>query len=406
VSARQIFLTTTAIGVFAILCFAQAVLLPFVLALLIAYVLTPVVSWLEARAKLSRAGAVCGTYAALFVVLYAAGALTIPRLAAELRNVRRDLPAIVKSARDDVMPKLQGLMGSPAPVAALDEKSAIIVRPQPDGSFAIDVGRGVEFTKTKSGYMVAPPHTHGVFDIDRLGDETRRWVETNAMEVVSVGRAIVTGVSRAIFTTGITLMLAAYLILTRERLFAALRILVHPRHRADLDAFMSRVDKGLAGVIRGQLLICLVNGALTAIGFAAVKLKYWPVLAIVATVFSLVPIFGAIMSSVPAVVVALTQSLGTAVFVLSWILGIHQIEANFLNPKIMGDAAKLHPVLVIFALLAGEHHFGVAGALFAVPVMSIVQSLYLHFRYVVHRTDPAFAGETLLTAPPIETPRP
>ena len=405
-SARQIFLTVSAIGVLAILIFAQAVLLPFVLALLIAYVLTPVVTWLEARAKLSRAGAVCATYAVLFVVLYVAGALTIPRLAEELRTVRRDFPALVKSVRDDVMPKFQGILGAPVPQAPTDEKAAIVVRPQADGSFAIEVGRGVELTKTKNGYMVVPPHNHGAFDIDRLGDETRRWVETNAMEVVSFGRAVVTSVSRAVFTTGITLMLAAYLIITRERLFLALRILVHPRHRGDLDAFLSRVDKGLAGVIRGQLMICLVNGALTAIGFAAVKLKYWPVLAIVATVFSLVPIFGAIMSSVPAVVVALTQSLGSAVFVLGWILGIHQIEANFLNPKIMGDAAKLHPVLVIFALLTGEHHFGVAGALFAVPVMSIVQSLYLHFRYVVHRTDPAFAGETLLTAPPIDTPMP
>jgi predicted PurR-regulated permease PerM len=126
------------------------------------------------------------------------------------------------------------------------------------------------------------------------------------------------------------------------------------------------------------------------------------VLAIVATIFSIVPIFGAIMSSIPAVVVALTQSLGSAVFVLAWIIGIHQIEANFLNPKIMGDAAKLHPVLVIFSLLAGEHHFGVAGALFAVPCMSILQSIFLHFRFVVHRGEPAFSGEALLTAPPVE----
>jgi predicted PurR-regulated permease PerM len=295
---------------------------------------------------------------------------------------------------------------APIPPRLAEPQPAIVVRPQHDGSFAIDVGQGVELTKTKSGFLLAPPRARAAFDFEHLGDETRRWVESNTMEVVTLGRAIASALSRAIFTTGITLMLAAYLILTREKLFAALRVLVHPRHRGDLDAFMQRVDRGLAGVIRGQLLICLVNGALTAIGYAAVKLKYWPVLAIVATVFSVVPIFGAIMSSIPAVVVGLTQSFGTAVFVLCWILGIHQIEANFLNPKIMGDAAKLHPVLVVFSLLVGEHHFGVAGALFAVPVMSIVQSVFLHFRFVVHRDDPAFAGETLLTAPPHAGHRP
>src|SRR5262249_47764208 len=73
--------------------------------------------------------------------------------------------------------------------------------------------------------------------------------------------------------------------------------------------------------------------------------------------------------------------------VLAWIVGIHQIEANFLNPKIIGDQAKIHPVLVIFSLLVGEHFFGVTGALLAVPVFSIAQSLFLHFRYMTFGDD-------------------
>ena len=59
---------------------------------------------------------------------------------------------------------------------------------------------------------------------------------------------------------------------------------------------------------------------------------------------------------------------------------IHQLEANFLNPKIIGDAAKIHPVLVVFSLLVGEHFFQIKGALFAVPCLSIVQTIFLHFR--------------------------
>jgi predicted PurR-regulated permease PerM len=59
---------------------------------------------------------------------------------------------------------------------------------------------------------------------------------------------------------------------------------------------------------------------------------------------------------------------------------IHLCEANFFNPKILGSAAKIHPVLVIFSLLAGEQSFGLVGALFAVPVASIVQTLFLFFR--------------------------
>jgi predicted PurR-regulated permease PerM len=119
---------------------------------------------------------------------------------------------------------------------------------------------------------------------------------------------------------------------------------------------------------------------LSAIGFWIFDLKYWPILSIVAAVMSLIPIFGSILSSIPAVAIGLTQSPGIAFGVLMWIIGIHQLEANFLNPKIIGDAAKIHPVLVVFSLLVGEHFFQITGALFAVPCMSIAQTVFLHFR--------------------------
>lgn len=86
---------------------------------------------------------------------------------------------------------------------------------------------------------------------------------------------------------------------------------------------------------------------------------------------------------------------GTAFAALAWIVGIHQIEANLLNPKIYGIAAKIHPVLVIFSLLLGEHFFGLVGALLAVPCMSIVQNTFLHFRTVALGADAptdTFAG--------------
>ncbi|GAC1351928.1 MAG: hypothetical protein NVSMB1_09700 [Polyangiales bacterium] len=66
---------------------------------------------------------------------------------------------------------------------------------------------------------------------------------------------------------------------------------------------------------------------------------------------------------------------------------IHQIEANFLNPKIIGKQAHLHPVLIVFALIVGEHFFQIAGAFLAVPILSIAQSLFLHFREVADRDE-------------------
>jgi len=188
-------------------------------------------------------------------------------------------------------------------------------------------------------------------------------------------------------------MLAAYMMLTRERIVAFFTSLVRPSWRPSLRELLGRVDRCLAGVVRGQLIICLLNGVLSAIGFAIVGLKYWPVLALVATVLSLIPIFGSIISAIPAVALGLTQSVGTAAFVLVWIIGVHQLEANLLNPKIMGDAAKIHPVLVIFSLLVGEHFFHTVGALLAVPCMSIAQSLFTHIRARLQAIDPEMSNE-------------
>jgi predicted PurR-regulated permease PerM len=123
---------------------------------------------------------------------------------------------------------------------------------------------------------------------------------------------------------------------------------------------------------------------LTYIGLWLFKIKYPLLLAGIAAVMSLIPIFGSILSSVPIVAVALISSgtfdLRKGVLVLGWIILIHLAEANFLNPKIMGNAAKIHPVLVVFALIAGEHSYGLVGALFAVPVASIIQTIFVYYR--------------------------
>jgi predicted PurR-regulated permease PerM len=153
---------------------------------------------------------------------------------------------------------------------------------------------------------------------------------------------------------------------------------------------MGYVDRGLAGVIRGQLVICLVNGFLTWIGLKILGVPYSTLLAFVAGVFSLIPVFGTIASSIPIVLVALTAGgVHAAVMALAWICLIHLLEANIFNPLIMGTSAEMHPVVIIFALLAGEHAFGVWGALLAVPTASLIQSCFKYYRHEVLGIPPA-----------------
>ncbi len=396
---RPLFLWTSAAIAVAVMIAARDVMLPFILALLLAYVLTPLVAKLERR-RMPRGLAVVIVYA---VVLGAFGLFAwavTPRISLEVQHLRQELPRLSDQVRDRWMPALEvrlramGVAPAEEPPPANPEPaatSAFVAHPRPDGSIDFDVGSGVAVTPAHSGWEIdsVTPRHDAPFDPTRILNEavgkTFAYAQQNSLEIARALRDFVTSVSRFVFVFFITLMLAAYTMLTRERIVGFFRSLVRPSHRESFDALLSRIDNGLSGVVRGQLVICGINGVLAAIGFAIVNLKYWPVMAIVAALFSLVPIFGSIASAVPAIAVALTQGVGTAVFVLAWIVGVHQLEANVLNPKIMGDAAKIHPVLVIFALLAGEHFFKVPGALLAVPTMSIAQSVFLHLNEATTR---------------------
>jgi predicted PurR-regulated permease PerM len=396
---RPVFFGVTACIAAGVVIAAHEVMLPFVLAVVIAYVLAPLVATVESR-KVPRPVAVIIVYA---IVLGSVGGFlrgVAPRIALEFRNLRGELPALANEARDRWAPAISDRLrtlglgpAEPADDAETGPTSAFIARALPDGTLAIDVGSGVRVTEVPHGWLVEPSRDRKdePFDPNRMISDavgkTFAYAQRNSLEVARALRDLVAGVSRVVFVFFITLMLAAYMMLTRERIQAFFRSLVREPGRAGFDELLARVDHGLSGVVRGQLVICGINGVLSAVGFAIVGLKYWPVMALMAAVFSLIPIFGSIASAVPAVGIGLTQGLGTATFVLLWIVGIHQLEANVLNPKIMGDSAKIHPVLIIFSLLVGEHFFHMVGALLAVPTMSIAQSVFLHLRAALDARD-------------------
>jgi predicted PurR-regulated permease PerM len=398
--ARIVFLSVWAAITVVVLLAAREILLPFILALVVAYVLAPAVRLVEQR-RVPRWTAVILVYVVTIGGTYASMAAMAPRLGAEMRGLFRELPAIGATIRDEHVPairhwlsNLTGVSQPPPPEPLAGPTGSLRISPQKDGSYEVSVGSGIELHQVAEGRwrveQIPPPDAAafepGKFMSDAVS-KSITYVQRNTMEVIRLGRSIITAVSRAIFVFFMTLMLAAYIMITRERILGFFRSLVFPDARRSFDSLLARMDRGLSGVVRGQLLICLVNGILSAIGFWLFGLKYWPILALVACVMSVIPIFGSILSSVPIVAIALTQSLGVALEVLAWIVGIHQIEANFLNPKIIGDQAHIHPVLVIFSLLVGEHFFGLPGALLAVPVLSIAQSFFLHFRYITFADD-------------------
>jgi predicted PurR-regulated permease PerM len=409
---RALFLGVSGALFVALVWWAAEVMLPFILAVILAYVLTPAVARCE-RLKIPRALSILLVYVVTLGGLYVTVALITPRLYEESMTLARDTPDLSERLTTTWAPRVerfaQGIIDRVSkPKPAEEPAPAFEVQKRPDGTLAVELRSGVQIVQEDAKHWrVLPINPDGPakFSASEMAraaaGQVVDYIKRNALDLLKVGQAIFGKVARSIFLFFMTLMVAAYLMLTRENVLGFLRSLPPPSARVSFDRLMKRIDRGLAGVVRGQLLICLVNGVLSAIGFWMFGLKYWPIMAVMAAVMSLIPIFGSIMSTVPVVLIGLTQDFFTALWVLLWVIGIHQVEANLLNPKIIGAAAKIHPVLVVFSLIVGEHFFGLWGALLAVPALSLAQSVFLHFRYELL---PDAGPDSLL--PSAETPTP
>ena len=332
----------------------RGVILPFAGAGLIAYLIQPAVHWLQRLRirgfNLPRWVAILVIYAAFFLGLYLFFISVLPQLYAELVRITKSGLSFAHSM-------------TPERIEELAHRAE---------SWFHDRGVAVAFARSSLGL----DETAIQVDLQGLIEHATRSgievLETNVGDIVGVTRNVVAQVVAGVFMLFFVLMVAAFFSIdaTNIRHYAA--SLLPPETLDEARLLLSRIDRSLSGVVRGQGAICLVNGALTFVGLLLFDVKFAFILAFIATLFSLIPIFGTIISSVPIVLIGLSQSIGTGVGILLWIIGIHAVEAYFLNPKIMGSAARIHPVVVAFSLIAGEHTFGLLGALFAVPVASVL----------------------------------
>lgn len=217
-----------------------------------------------------------------------------------------------------------------------------------------------------------------------ISHKTEVWKETLPEKLGQSAVRFAGTIALSIYQFFLILMLTAFIVTDRRGISRFFVNITPEPYRPRYKKLVQYIDDGLAGVIRGQLVICLVNGVLTYIGLLLLGVKGALILSVIAAVLSLIPIFGTIVSSIPIVLIAATDGIDKGVLALLWIVFIHMLEANMLNPIIMGSHAKMHPVVIVFALLAGEHSFGVWGALLAVPTMSIIQSC---FRFYLHEIE-------------------
>jgi predicted PurR-regulated permease PerM len=150
---------------------------------------------------------------------------------------------------------------------------------------------------------------------------------------------------------------------------------LYPRqHTALIKGLLKKIDIKVAGFIRGQISVAFMLGAIYAVSLTVAGLSYGFLIGIGAGLFSIIPLVGSTLGLLAGVIVAWFQTGDpTYTFIIAAIFMAGQfVEGNFLAPKVVGDKVGLHPLWIMFALLAGGALFGIVGMLIAVPVAAVI----------------------------------
>ena len=331
------------------------VLIIFGAAWAFSYILAPLVERIDRRTRLNRFGAVLVVYAAIFILLAAAGAYAVPRLADQLTALASRGPELAGSADQAARDFQKGLDTAGIPVNIVPLYEAL-------------PGRLAELA--------------GTFASDALG--------------------VVSATATIVFDLLLVLIIAFLMLMDGDALWSRFAGLLSEPLRAEFELLRISTDRAFGGFIRGSLILGLIYGLATLVTVAAFGVPFAGVLALFSGLVVMIPFFGPILAIVPVLVITFLGAPNAFLPVLVLQLLLQQVMLNVVSPRIMSKAIGIHPLFVFLALLLGAKIAGFWGVLLGVPIAGVLNTF---FRYAVEvssgrrqRTEAA----TLMEEAPIE----
>ena len=345
-SPRVAVLIGAAVVIGLLLWMARDSVRPFVVSLLLVYLLDPPVRWLAARG-VRRSIAILLVYVAAVIVFFGFLALTLTPLVEEIRRFIEDFPQLAE--------QLQGqLERLSALYAQLQIPEAI--REWIDSVLAGGGGTSIDWS------FLLP--------------------------VVTGAGGLIAG----LFGYVVVPVFVFYLLKDRVGLIATFDAAIPTAWRFDVWAVIRLVERVFGQWVRAQLILGVTVGILTFVGLIILSRlvdpifgRYALLLSVTAGILELLPIIGPIIAAVPAVLLAATTGLESVIAALILYTGVQQVENNFLVPKIQGDAVNLHPSAVIFSIIIGGSLAGLLGAILALPIAAAIRDV---IRYLFRRLSP------------------
>jgi predicted PurR-regulated permease PerM len=238
-----------------------------------------------------------------------------------------------------------------------------------------------QFAKSLPGIVDALRHRLGALtgtSPSNIGQQVQKFVDSYTHNpskllgpLTSVGTSVVTALGAII----VVLLTALYSAIHPEPLVSGLVRLAPPPRRAVVKVILTRLRISYLGWLRGLVFGMCVLGGMTYLGLMLVGLQFASFFAIFTAIAMIVPYFGALASSIPPILYALTVSPGKAVVVAVIYIGAHQLESNVIQPLVVARTVEMHPAAVAVGVIAVDQLFGFIGLIVAVPILVTIKIL-------------------------------
>ncbi|CEG22711.1 AI-2 transport protein TqsA [Planococcus massiliensis] len=244
-------------------------------------------------------------------------------------------------------------------------------------------------------------YTGSSFDIEQLvatlpGNITDT-LQNTVTTIISGVTGLISTITSVILSIVIVPFILFYLLKDGEKLPEYFVKLLPPRLRHDTREVLSEADKQLGAYIQGQIIVAFCIGVMIYIGFLIIGMDYALLLGVLAMVTSVVPYLGPAIAITPAAIIALVTSPFMLVkLAIVWTV-VQLVEGNLISPQVMGKTMFIHPVTIIFVLLTAGSLFGIAGVILGIPMYALVRVLVSHlyklFKRRYNRHEPALENK-------------
>lgn len=198
----------------------------------------------------------------------------------------------------------------------------------------------------------------------------------------------VISVASGIFDVFVTIIISLYILRERDVILNFFKKVISSLFKEETQYKITKYFKRTNGIffnfISGQLLDAFIVGIVTTIAMSIMRVKYAALLGFLIGVFNMIPFFGAIVAVGIAIFITIcTGGIGKAIWLAIVVIILQQIDANIINPKIIGDKLKISPILVIFSVTFAGAYFGILGMFLGVPIAAMLKILvndYLDYK--------------------------